>query len=75
MDAFDPKSSAAESDLRQGDILSRVDGIDIIGMPVGMVAERIFGPVGSPVTLTLLRGGLNGQVVIVELQRREASAR
>ena len=31
VDAFDPKSSAAEADLRQGDILSRVDGVDVIG--------------------------------------------
>eukprot|EP00918_Siedleckia_nematoides_P083778 GHVU01183653.1.p2 GENE.GHVU01183653.1~~GHVU01183653.1.p2 ORF type:complete len:145 (+),score=5.18 GHVU01183653.1:122-556(+) len=75
VDAFDPNSSAAEADLRQGDILSRVDGVDVIGMPVPTVAEKIFGPVGSPVTLTLLRGGLNGQVVIVELQRRETSAK
>lgn len=75
VDAFDPNSSAAEADLRQGDILSRVDGVDVIGMPVPTVAEKIFGPVGSPVTLTLLRGGLSGQVVIVELQRRETSSK
>lgn len=75
VDAFDPNSSAAEADLRQGDILSRVDGVDVIGMPVPTVAEKIFGPVNSPVTLTLLRGGLSGQVVIVELQRRATSAR
>eukprot|EP00277_Geminigera_cryophila_P011830 CAMPEP_0179446522 /NCGR_PEP_ID=MMETSP0799-20121207/29960_1 /TAXON_ID=46947 /ORGANISM="Geminigera cryophila, Strain CCMP2564" /LENGTH=145 /DNA_ID=CAMNT_0021235633 /DNA_START=64 /DNA_END=501 /DNA_ORIENTATION=- len=75
VDAFDPNSSAAEADLRQGDILLRVDGVDVIGMPVPTVAEKIFGPVGSPVTLTLLRGGMNGQVVIVELQRRETSVK
>ena len=51
VDAFDPKSSAAEADLRQGDILSRVDGVDVIGMPVPAVAEKIFGPVGSPVRI------------------------
>ena len=51
VDAFDPNSSAAEADLRQGDILSRVDGVDVIGMPVPTVAEKIFGPVGSPVSL------------------------
>lgn len=50
VDAFDPNSSAAEADLRQGDILSRVDGVDVIGMPVPTVAEKIFGPVGSPVS-------------------------
>ena len=50
VDAFDPNSSAAEADLRQGDILSRVDGVDVIGMPVPIVAEKIFGPVGSPVS-------------------------
>jgi hypothetical protein len=49
VDAFDPMSSAAEADLRQGDILSRVDGVDVIGMPVPIVAEKIFGPVGTPV--------------------------
>lgn len=50
VDAFDPNSSASEADLRQGDILSRVDGVDVIGMPVPTVAEKIFGPVGSPVS-------------------------
>lgn len=74
VDAFDPNSSAAEADLRQGDILSRVDGVDVIGMPVPTVADKIFGQVGTPVTLTLLRKGLNGQIVIVELERRETSA-
>lgn len=29
VDAFDPNSTAAEADLRQGDILSRVDGVDV----------------------------------------------
>lgn len=53
VDAFDPNSSAAEADLRQGDILSRVDGVDVIGMPVPTVAEKIFGPVGSPVSSIL----------------------
>lgn len=52
VDAFDPNSSAAEADLRQGDILSRVDGVDVIGMPVPTVAEKIFGPIGSPVRLS-----------------------
>jgi hypothetical protein len=31
-------------------------------MPVPAVADKIFGAVGTPVTLTLLRKGLNGQV-------------
>ena len=53
VDAFDPNSSAAEADLRQGDILSRVDGVDVIGMPVPTVAEKIFGPIGSPVRSSL----------------------
>jgi len=97
VDAFDPNSSAAEADLRHGDILSKVDGVDVhlpqqlsccitgsdvsdapgtqvFGMQVPQVAEMIFGPVGTPVTLTLLRGGLTGQVVIVELERRESAA-
>lgn len=74
VDAFDPNSTAAEADLRQGDILSRVDGVDVIGMPVPSVAEKIFGPVGTPVTLTLLRGGLGGQIVIVQLERRETTS-
>lgn len=106
MDAFDPLSSAAEADLRPGDILFQVDGqevetspdptaslkhsFQVIGMPVTSIAEKLFGPVGTQATLdvklalsgvdtppqvmiTILRGGLNGEVVLVQLERRSSA--
>ena len=48
----------------------RVDGVPCVGMPVGEIAERMFGPAGTRVNLSLLRGGFNGRMVIVELYRK-----
>ncbi|EKX54859.1 hypothetical protein GUITHDRAFT_149883 [Guillardia theta CCMP2712] len=73
VDAFDPQSSAAEADLRPGDILFQVDGEEVIGMPVTSIAEKLFGPVGTQVMITILRGGLNGEVVLVQLERRSSA--
>ena len=38
-------------------------------MPVGEIAERMFGPAGTRVSLTLLRGGFSGRSVVVDMIR------
>jgi C-terminal processing protease CtpA/Prc len=48
----------------------RVDGVPCIGMPVADIAERMFGPSGTRVNLSLLRGGFNGRMIVVELTRK-----
>ena len=39
-------------------------------MPVAEIAERMFGPAGTRVNLSLLRGGFNGRMIVVEMIRK-----
>ncbi|MBK9142386.1 MAG: caspase family protein [Candidatus Melainabacteria bacterium] len=48
---------AFRAGIQSGDIISRVNGEDMKGQSLDAVVSRIRGPVGTPVTLTLLRGG------------------
>ncbi len=47
-------SPAQKAGLRPGDIIMKVDGADIAGLPLDQVVKRISGPVGTKVTLTIL---------------------
>jgi carboxyl-terminal processing protease len=47
-------SPAQRAGLRPGDIIIQVDGRDITGLPLEEVVERITGPAGTSVTLTLM---------------------
>lgn len=48
---------AARADLRADDILLEVDGTSLSGMKLTEAVNRIRGPVGTEVTLTVLRPG------------------
>lgn len=47
---------AAQAGIRPGDIIERVDGKPVDGLNLGEAVERIRGPAGTSVRLTLARG-------------------
>ncbi len=53
-------SPAQKAGLRPGDIILKVDGIDITGLPLNQVVQRILGPAGTKVTLTILNPTTGG---------------
>ena len=52
-----PGTPADFAQLKQGDIITHVDGKDIAGMNISDVASLVRGPENSVVELTILRGG------------------
>jgi len=49
-----PGSPAQRAGLRAGDVILRVDGTDTLGLPVEQITNRVRGPAGSPVTLSVI---------------------
>jgi carboxyl-terminal processing protease len=47
-------SPAQKAGLKAGDIITKVDGKDISGLPLDQVVAQILGPEGTSVTLTIL---------------------
>jgi carboxyl-terminal processing protease len=69
-------SPAFRAGLRRGDVISGIDGVDTTGMDSAQVAERLRGPKGTsvkvsvtregatePYTVTITRGGIETSVV------------
>lgn len=65
-----PGSPAFEAGLQPGDVITAVDGQDITGLAVEMVALRIRGPAGTQVRLTVLRQNYTFEVSLVRRQIR-----
>ncbi len=61
-------SPAAQSGIRVGDVVLRIDGVSTIGMPLRDATSRIQGDVGSEVTLDVMRGGQELQFVLVRAE-------
>jgi carboxyl-terminal processing protease len=47
-------SPAQKAGLKPGDIIAKVNGTDISGLPLNQVVAQILGPVGTTVTLTIM---------------------
>ncbi|HHW42449.1 MAG TPA: PDZ domain-containing protein [Desulfotomaculum sp.] len=62
-----PGSPAARAGIREKDRIIRVDGQEVGGLPLQQVVEKIRGPAGSRVVLTIRRSG--GQDLTVEVNR------
>jgi carboxyl-terminal processing protease len=60
-------SPALRAGLRPGDVIVKVEGKDITGLPAYQVVSRISGTPGTPVSLTILdpRSGRKREVTIV----------
>jgi carboxyl-terminal processing protease len=52
-----PGAPAEKADLRTGDKIIAVDGIDMTGVAGELVRQKVIGPAGSQVILTILRSG------------------
>ena len=57
-------SPAAEAGLQPRDQVIAIDGEDMTGIPGDLVLQRILGPAGSDVTLTIQRGDESFDVTI-----------
>ncbi|MCC6738010.1 MAG: PDZ domain-containing protein, partial [Planctomycetia bacterium] len=62
----------ADGVLRKGDVIRAVDGTPTRGMAPDAYTAKIRGEAGTPVTLTIVRGGERRDVTLV---RREVQAR
>jgi len=70
-----PDSPAAAGDLRPGDLVFKVDDFSLQGSEfAAVVAEHLWGPVGSSVTLQFLRPGVAGSHSVT-LQRANMTPR
>jgi carboxyl-terminal processing protease len=52
-----PNSPARKAGLKPGDVILKVDGKDVDGMSLDQIVQRVRGPAGTEVTLTVLRDG------------------
>ena len=53
----EPGTPAASSDIRSGDRIVAIDGIDVLEMEMEDVLTHIRGPVGSPIVLSVVHEG------------------
>ncbi|MEJ2736828.1 MAG: S41 family peptidase, partial [Anaerolineae bacterium] len=63
-------SPAQQAGLQPGDVILKVDGEDVVGLPIDQVVGRILGPAGTSVTLTILtpETGQSREVTLVRAQ-------
>ena len=64
-------SPAARAGLHSGQMILKVDGQSIAELTIEQVAERIMGPIGSTVTLSLMEEGSGSAAIDVPLIRAE----
>lgn len=62
-------SPAAEAGIRAGDIILRVDGEDVTSFSLDKIVDRVRGPAGTEVVLTLLREGEESRIELTLVRR------
>lgn len=55
-------SPADKAGLAPGDVIVKIDGVDLAGLKVDEARSRVRGPKGTEVVLTLLKGGAGAPV-------------
>lgn len=63
-------SPAAEAGIKPGDIILGVDGEDVTSLSLDKIVDKVRGPAGTEVVLTLLREGEDSSIELT-LVRRE----
>src|SRR5579862_9359547 len=61
-------SPADKAGIHAGDVIEKVDGKPIAGLDLDAVSSRVVGPIGTPVTLTMLR---NDSELDFTMQRKQ----
>ncbi len=59
-----PASPAERGMIKKGDKLLKIDGVEIKGWKLSQIAEKIVGPVGSSVTLSITSQGVPREVIL-----------
>lgn len=54
-----PQSPAEKGGVERGDLILAIDSARAIGWPVEKVSAHLIGPIGTPVTVTFARAGMN----------------
>ena len=65
-----PGSPAEKAGLKSGDLIVAVDGKDVTGMAGSLVLQKVLGPAGSSVRLTIQRSGLDKPFDITVLRAK-----
>lgn len=66
------KSPASRSNLQKGDFIMAINGESMVSVPFEKVAEKMKGPAGSSITLTVLRiKDDEKEIITVPLQREK----
>ncbi|MBL9010546.1 MAG: S41 family peptidase [Alphaproteobacteria bacterium] len=50
---------ASRAGIQAGDFITHIDGVQIRGLPLTEAVEKMRGPIGTPVTITVVRPGLD----------------
>ena len=59
-----PGGPAAQADLRPGDVITHVDGVDLKQMELNRAVDYIVGPIGTPIQIQASRSGKSGRVTL-----------
>jgi tetratricopeptide (TPR) repeat protein len=62
--SVDPKGPGAQAGINAADEITKVDGQSVSEMSQEKIISSIRGPVGTPVTLTIVRNGTSRDIVI-----------
>lgn len=51
------ETPASRAGLKSGDFITQIDGVAVLGMTLTDAVEKMRGPVGEPITITVVRPG------------------